>query len=170
LVEHHLAKVGVAGSNPVVRSKRTARQEVEMWTCPDCGRRFTGRNMWHSCVTLTVEDHLARVPSWVGDLYRGFESMVERCGPVDVVPVKTYISFMVRVRFAFAIPQQRALRVRLEMPRQIDSPRIVKTESYGDIKGNYLRIVRPDQLDDELADWVGESYAHGARERASSAG
>ena len=90
--------------------------------------------------------------------------MVERCGPVEVIPVKTYISFMVRVRFAFAIPQQRALRIRLEMPREIPSARIVKVETYGAVKGNYLRIVRPDELDEELAEWVGESYTHGARE------
>jgi hypothetical protein len=37
-------------------------------------------------------------------------------GPVEVVPASTYISFMVRIRFAFAIPQQRALRLRLEGP------------------------------------------------------
>jgi hypothetical protein len=120
--------------------------------------------MWHSCVTLSVDDHLARVPGWVGDRYRGFEAMVQRCGPVDVVPMRTYISFMVRVRLAFAIPQQRALRIRLEMPRQIPSARIVKVESYGAVKGNYLRIVRPDELDEELAEWLGEFYAHGAQE------
>ena len=134
----------------------------ELWTCPRCGRRFTGRNMWHSCVSVTVQDHLARVPDWVGDLYRGFERMVKACGPVEVVPVKTYISFMVRVRFAFAIPQQRALRLRIECPRVFDSPRIVKIERYDGVVGNYLRIVERDELDDELAAWVAESYAHGA--------
>lgn len=125
-----------------------------MWTCPRCGRLFTARNMWHSCVTLSVDDHLAGVPPRVGELYRGFESMVRGCGPVEVVPVKTYISFMVRVRFAFAIVQQQALRLRLEMPRMIESPRIVKVEVYGTIAGNYLRIFELDELDDELARWV----------------
>ena len=60
-----------------------------MWTSPNCGRRFTGRNMWHSCVKLSVDDRLARVPAWVGELYRGFGSMVRACGPVEIVPVKT---------------------------------------------------------------------------------
>jgi hypothetical protein len=65
------------------------------------------------------------------------------------------------VRFAFAIPQQRALRLRLECPRVFESPRIVKVERYDGIVGNYLRITRPDELDDELRAWVAESYAHG---------
>lgn len=88
--------------------------------------------------------------------------MVKACGPVEIVPVKTYISFMVRVRFAFAIPQQRALRLRLECPRELRSQRIVKMERYGSVFGNYLRVVQPEELDRELAEWVAESYAHGA--------
>jgi hypothetical protein len=121
--------------------------------------------MWHSCVRATVEEHLARVPQPIRRLYRGFERMVRSCGPVDVVPVKTYISFMVRVRFAFAIPQQRALRVRLECPREFDSPRLVRVERYDGVVGNYLRVVRPEDLDEELEGWVKESYAHGAAAR-----
>jgi hypothetical protein len=113
-------------------------------------------------VQVTVEEHLARIPEPIGELYRGFERLVRACGPVEIVPVKTYISFMVRVRFAFAIPQQRALRVRLECPRAFDSPRIVRVEHYGVVIGSYLRLVGPDELDDELASWVAESYAHGA--------
>jgi len=35
-------------------------------------------------------------------------------------------------------------------------------ERYGTIVGNDLRIVAPEDLDDELAGWVAESYAHGA--------
>jgi hypothetical protein len=42
------------------------------------------------------------------------------------------------------------------------SPRIVKVERYGDIVGNLVRIVRMEELDEELAAWVAESYAHGA--------
>lgn len=137
----------------------------QLWTCPRCGRRFTLPNLWHSCVTTTVDDHLSRVPESVGHLYRGFEAMVRACGPVEVVPVTSYISFMVRIRFAFVIPQQRALRLRLEGPRAIDSPRIVKVERYGRIAGSYLRVVAPEELDDELAAWVAESYAHGAARR-----
>ena len=95
---------------------------VEALEVPRCGRRFTLRNAWHSCVVTTVDDHLARVPEGIGELYRGFEAMVEACGPVDVVPVRTYISFMVRVRFAFAIPQQPALRLRLEVPERSTLP------------------------------------------------
>jgi hypothetical protein len=41
----------------------------------------------------------------------------------------------------------------------------VKVERYGKIAGSYLHVVGPDELDDELAAWVAESYAHGAAGR-----
>jgi hypothetical protein len=41
----------------------------------------------------------------------------------------------------------------------------VKVERYGRIAGSYLRVVAPEELDDELAAWVAESYAHGAARR-----
>jgi hypothetical protein len=150
-------------STLIAGDRRYAVVVDALWTCPRCGRRFAGRNMWHSCVLMTVEEHLAQVPAPIGKLYRGFEDLIRVCGPVEVVPVKTYIAFIVRVRFAFAIPQQRALRIRLECPRAFDSPRIVKLERYSDIVGNYLRIARLEELDQEVAAWVAESYAHGAR-------
>ena len=41
----------------------------------------------------------------------------------------------------------------------------MKVERYGRIAGSYLRVVEPEGLDDELAAWVAESYAHGAAGR-----
>jgi hypothetical protein len=38
----------------------------ELWTCPRRGWRFTARNTWHSCVRMTVEDHLAPAPELIG--------------------------------------------------------------------------------------------------------
>jgi hypothetical protein len=69
--------------------------------------------MWHSCVVVSVE-HLARVPPPIRDLYRGFEGMVLSTGPgIEVVPVKTRIAFMVRMRFRGCVLQQRAMRIGL---------------------------------------------------------
>jgi 2-dehydropantoate 2-reductase len=32
----------------------------ELWTCPTCGRRFVGWNMWHACGDYSVEKFIAR--------------------------------------------------------------------------------------------------------------
>jgi hypothetical protein len=122
--------------------------------------------MWHSCVVVTVEEHLARVPPPVQDLYRRFERLVLATGPgIEVVPVKTRIAFMVRMRFAGCVLQRRAIRIGLIMPERIDSARIARHETYGRPTpiGHYLRVHDPSELDDELAGWVAEAYELGCQ-------
>src|SRR6266511_5153274 len=82
-----------------------------LWACPRCGQRFVSPNMWHSCVRMTIGDHLRGRPKEVVDLYRRFAEMVRDLGPgVKAVPVKTGIGFMVRVRVAGVALQKRGLR------------------------------------------------------------
>jgi hypothetical protein len=124
--------------------------------------------MWHSCVVVTVEEHLARVPPPVRRLYRVFERMMLATGPgIEVVPVKTRIAFMVRMRFAGCTLQQRGLRVGLIMPRRVDSPRIAHHETYGRPTpiGHYLIVREPHEVDDELAGWAAEAYELGCQRR-----
>ena len=47
MVEHHLAKVRVAGSNPVIRSERVLTHPVVGWPrgeATDCKSVYTGSN------------------------------------------------------------------------------------------------------------------------------
>jgi hypothetical protein len=122
--------------------------------------------MWHSCVVVSVDEHLARVPEPVRELYRGFEAMVLATGPgIEIVPVTTRIAFMVRMRFAGCVLQQRGLRIGLILRRKVRSPRIVRHETYGRPApvGHYLVVRDPDELDDELAVWVAEAYEVGCQ-------
>ena len=52
-----------------------------LWACPRCGQRFVSPNMWHSCVRMTVRDHVRGRPKEVVDLYRLFARMVRDLGP-----------------------------------------------------------------------------------------
>src|SRR5438128_2000612 len=53
LVEHHLAKVRVAGSNPVVRSSKTAGQRPSARRCRTRARRL-GTRRWHPSYVLAL--------------------------------------------------------------------------------------------------------------------
>jgi hypothetical protein len=122
--------------------------------------------MWHSCVVVSVDEHLARVPPPIQDLYRRFERLVLSTGPgIEVVPVKTRIALMVRMRFAGCVLQQRAIRIGLILPRRMDSSRIVRHETYGRPTpvGHYLKVQASSELDDELAGWVAEAYELGCQ-------
>src|SRR5512132_4594183 len=71
-----------------------------LWTCPKCGRRFVGKNMWHACGNYSVEGFLEGKGARARELFEGFERLIAACGPYEVAPAKTRVAFMGRVRFA----------------------------------------------------------------------
>jgi len=141
-----------------------------LWACPRCGQRFVSRNMWHSCVRMTVADHLQGRPKEVVELYSRFARMVRDLGPgVKAVPVKTGIGFMVRVRFAGVSLQKRGLRANFWMKRRIDSPRFAKVEFIPPNNFVYSFHVRSQEdLDDEVRAWLVEAYRVGIQEHLAA--
>lgn len=139
----------------------------DLWRCPSCGRRFVTRDMWHSCEVHTVDEHLARVPQHVGELYRGYERLARSCGDdIEVIAQRSRIVYMVRVRYAGAVLQQAAVRAHFALRRRLDSPRIDRiAEHDGGWIEHRLRLVSPDDLDDELRGWLCESARVGRQER-----
>jgi Domain of unknown function (DUF5655) len=137
-----------------------------LWTCPKCGQRFVTRDMWHSCVRMTVRDHVRGKPKEVVDLYRRFARMIRDLGPgVRTVPVKTGIGFMVRVRFAGVTLQMGGLRASFWLKRRIESPRFAKVEFIP--PGNFIysfHIRSPDDLDDEVRGWMSQAYRIGIQD------
>jgi Domain of unknown function (DUF5655) len=136
-----------------------------LWYCPRCGRPFVTENIWHSCVVVSLEEHLARVPADIGDVYRRFEAMVREIGPITVAPVKTRIAFIGRMRFGGCRLQQRAVAAAFILRRRIDSPRFDRVERYGARSfGYYLKLRTPDDVDAELRGWFEEAYQVGQQE------
>jgi hypothetical protein len=142
-----------------------APEKRPLWYCPKCGRPFVTENIWHSCVVVSVEEHLARVPTEIGDIYRGFEAMVRDIGPIIVAPVKTRIAFIGRMRFGGCRLQQRAVVGAFILRRRIDSPRFDRVEQYGPRSfGFFLKLRTPDDIDPELRAWFEEAYLVGQQE------
>ena len=83
-----------------------ARKLRPLWRCPKCGARFVTRNMWHSCGKFTLETLFAKSEPQVLPLFKKFAALVRRCGRVTMIPQKTRVVFMDRVRFAGACPRK----------------------------------------------------------------
>jgi hypothetical protein len=136
-----------------------------LWTCPTCGAKFVTANMWHSCGRYRVDDLFAKSDPHVLRLYARFKRMVEACGPVIVVPQKTRLCFMVRMRFAGVYPRKSYLRATFLLTRRLaDDPRIEKVTTYAPrCIGYELHIDRPGQLDATVQRWLKEAYDVGAQ-------
>ena len=99
------------------------------------------------------------------DYWNRLNEMVGKCGPYSVVANKTRLAFMVRVRFAgVGAVSSRGMSVSFWLKRRIDHPRFRKVEHYGRSDfGYHLRITAPDELDDQLQEWLCMAYRVGCR-------
>lgn len=142
---------------------RVARRPL--WTCPRCGNEFVNRNQYHSCKRYEMHDAFRGKSSDVRALFERFRAMVERCGPVKVLPYRDKVGFMVRVRFAGAVPRSQWLDIGLWLPRRINHRRFHRVETISPSAHiHVMRVTKPAELDAQVALWLKEAYAVGCQE------
>jgi len=140
-----------------VKGVRRARP---LWTCPKCGLKFVGRNMWHSCGRATLADWKARMGPNARDIYDRFESLIARCGEYHVSPAKTRIAFMGRIRFAGITKiTDEGVMCNFALGTPMASKRFYNVEEI--VPGWWVHrmwITDPKQLDDQVQRWVKRAY------------
>jgi 16S rRNA G1207 methylase RsmC len=135
-----------------------------LWTCPQCGHRFTTRNTWHSCGTVPIEALFTRSAPHVRRLFERLVEIAESSGPVTVIAQKSRIVLQVRMRFAAAMPQKSALKGHLVLARRCDDPRFSKIETFSPRSHVHVfRLQSASELDAGFARFVGEAYQVGCQ-------
>jgi hypothetical protein len=136
-----------------------------LWRCPKCGARLVTRNMQHSCGIFTLKQLFAKSEPQVYRIFKKFRSMVNATGRVTMIPQKTRVAFMVRVRFAGAYPRKSYLLCAFALPRRCTDKRIFKIEQYAPhFVGHFMRIDSEGQLDAQVQRWLNEAREVGTRE------
>ncbi|MFQ5705438.1 MAG: DUF5655 domain-containing protein [Gemmatimonadales bacterium] len=138
------------------------RDKPALWTCPDCGERFTTRNQWHSCGTFDIDTLFERSQPHVRRLFDQLVEIIQACGPVTITPQKTRIVFQVRMRFAAVMPQRASLKGHLVLAERQDSACFERVDTYS--PRNHVHVFRlesAEQLNAEFCRWVDEAYRVG---------
>ena len=147
----------MAQRRPATRA--AAIKELPLWICPKCGARLITRNLWHSCVRFRLEALFPRSTAEVLAAARKYVALLESLGDVQVLPQKTRLVAVARVRFAGLYPRKNDFMASFALHRWIASPRVVKTIDYGPRwRAHYVRIASAADLDDELRGWLQESH------------
>lgn len=137
----------------------------ELWRCPECGNGFVTRNMWHSCSSYELGSHFAEADPEVRRSFDRFLEAIEECGAVEVIPQKTRIAIMAKVRFAGCVVRRKWLLANLWLTREAGHPTLRRRETYGPRSfGHQFRLDRADDVDDGLRKLIRESYRVGLRE------
>jgi hypothetical protein len=130
-----------------------------LWHCPKCGARLATRNLWHSCGRFTLEALFAGSAPGALAAARQFVALLESLGDVQVLPQKTRLVAVARVRFAGLYPRKDHFMAAFALHRWLSNPRIVKTIDYGPRwRMHYVRIGSDADLDDEFRAWLQESH------------
>ena len=130
-----------------------------VWTCPKCGARLITKNLWHSCGKFTLEDLFAGTNPGVLALARKYVRILKSLGDVQVIPQKTRLVCVARVRFAGLTPRKTGYRAGFALRRWLSDKRIVKKEDYGPRwRGHFVDIRSDADLDKKLLAWLQESH------------
>ena len=130
-----------------------------LWICPKCGARLVTRNLWHSCGRFTLEALFTNAGSGVVALARSYVTMLRSLGDVQIMPQKTRLVCVARVRFAGLYPRKTGFLASFALRRWLDSPRIVKRAEYGPKwRSHFVDIRSKNDLNDELRTWLQESH------------
>jgi hypothetical protein len=80
-------------------------------------------------------------------------------GDVQIIPQKTRLVCVARVRFAGLYPRKGGFLASFALRRRLDSRRIVKTADYGRRwQGHFVVVRSEDDLDDQLRAWLQEAH------------
>jgi hypothetical protein len=133
--------------------------EHPLWHCPKCGARLVSRNLWHSCGRFTLKALFSGSAPGVLAAARQYVALLESLGDVQVLPQKTRLVAVARVRFAGLYPRKDHFVAAFALHRWLANHRIVKTVDYGPRwRGHYVRIMSAADLDDEFRAWLQESH------------
>lgn len=88
-------------------------------------------NIWRSCSRHTLDEAFARSTIGARAAFERFVELVARCGRIEVIPQKTRIVIMGRVRFAGAVVLRDRVRLNIALTRRIEAPWVERIESYG---------------------------------------
>lgn len=135
---------------------------AELWECPRCGARLTGRNMSHACGDHTVARFLDGRGPVALDLWQHLLTVVGRCGPFTFAPAKTRVALMVRVRFlAVTALSDRGMTFHIWLRQPVEAPRIFRVDELGpNTVIHWIRVRARDEID-AVSDLLCASYRVG---------
>ena len=140
------------------------RTNAELWRCDSCGRAFANRHQSHACGRWTLDRHFEGRSEVVREIYDRFLAMLERFGPVTVLPEKTRIAFQGRMSFAQLTVRREWALGHLVLARRVNDPLFTKVESFSPRNhAHHFRLDAPEQVD-ALESFAREAYAVGRQE------
>ena len=133
---------------------------MALWTCPECRRRFGRERQGHDCAPgLTLDEYFATGPPFERPVFEVVRAHLETVGTVYVEPVSVGVFFKRRRTVVQLRPMVRWVALGFVLGRRLESPRLArKVDGAGTHWWHVVNVRTPEEVDDELREWLTEAY------------
>ncbi len=129
------------------------------WKCPKCGREFRNKNQWHSCVKVSVEDHLEGKPEIIREIFDKLVVKLREFGPVRIDAVKTSVNLAGRSHFGAVQIQNSCIKLGFLLDRPVEDERIILTQKIAEaFYRHVVRLCKLEEIDAQLLSWLNRAY------------
>ena len=129
------------------------------WKCPKCGREFSKKNQWHSCVSISIDEHFKNKPPILKKVFNVLQKEVEKFGRIRIDIVQTSINIGGKSHCISLFVLKESLKVDFLLKRRIQSPRFTRVRGPTNNYYTYtLKLKDLSDVNEELIDWLNESY------------
>lgn len=129
------------------------------WICPKCERKFSKKNQWHSCVSISVNEHFKNKYPILKEIFYSLQKEIEKFGQIRIDAVKTSINIGGKSQFISIFVLKDSIKIDFIIKRRIQSPRFIRVRGPTNNYYTYtLKLKRLTDINDELKEWLQESY------------
>lgn len=134
---------------------------MERWTCPNCNRVFAKQNQSHlTCEpAVTIEEYFARARPFERPIY---DAVIARIGDLEgliIDPLNIGILLKNGAMFAELRPKTKWTALGFSLGRRLESGRLSrKVSSFGKKHFHVINMTDPNEIDDEIVEWLLEAY------------
>jgi hypothetical protein len=139
-------------------SETATRPSPAGWRCPTCGRTFRRTGQQHSCRRVALDEHLT-TPETRDRFDHLLEQVRRHVGPCEVLPLPCCIHLVGSYDFLAVLPRRRGLEIHFALGRELDDPRIVRSNPISSSTWMHRTDLRDDDdVDERFLAWVREAY------------
>lgn len=136
-----------------------------MWTCNQCNRTFKHTNQTHYCGDKTIGDFLIGKTDLTLNLFEHLIAKFEEIGPIKVYATKSMIVIAAAVRFAYIIKLGKDF-IDVVLPFKTAYENNLRFRKIAQVPGSddynhHLRLMFPEDLNEEVFDYLKKAYANG---------
>jgi len=132
---------------------------MTIWVCPECQRQFGRQRQSHECApAMSLDEYFSTGPERERPIFEVVAAHLESIGSIHIEPVSVGI-FIKRSRtFVELRPKVKWEALSFALPRVEPSARIARRMRSGATTYHVVNLYGPDDVDDQVRDWLTESY------------